>query len=219
MWTTVLILALALNFEPNRLAIIGLLLLRPHPIRQLLVFLITSFITSSSAGLIILYLVHRGSFLKSESSSALMQIGVGAVAVLAAIVLFSNIPLSRRKPEDAEPGKPSARERLLQSSSPWLAVILGVGNALPSVDYIALLLLIASSGLSPRMQAVTLFTFLIVANTVLLIPMFSYVVAKERTVNALEGLRTWVLARSRKDFAVLLGLAGSLLIAVGVHRL
>jgi len=49
----VLILAVALNLEPNRLGIIGLLLLRPHPIRQLLVFLSTSFLTNSIAGLVV----------------------------------------------------------------------------------------------------------------------------------------------------------------------
>ena len=39
MWTTVLVLATALNLEPNRLALIALMLVRPHPIRQLLAFL------------------------------------------------------------------------------------------------------------------------------------------------------------------------------------
>jgi len=36
MWTTVVVPAVALNLEPNRLALIALLLVRPHPIRQLL---------------------------------------------------------------------------------------------------------------------------------------------------------------------------------------
>ena len=97
MWTTLLILAVALNLEPNRLGIIGLLLLRPRPIRQLLVFLCTSFVTTSVAGLTVLYLAYRGSFLQGESSSAIMQISVGAVALIAAAVLFTNIPLPGSK--------------------------------------------------------------------------------------------------------------------------
>ena len=48
---------------------------------------------------------------------------------------------------------------------------------------------------------------------------FSYVVAKDRTIRFLEGLRTWVLARRRQDYAILLGIAGFVLVAVGFSRL
>lgn len=239
MWTTVLILAVALNLEPNRLGIIGLLLLRPRPISQLLVFLCTSFVTNSVAGLIVLYLAHRGSFLKGESSSAIMQISVGVLALVVAAVLFTNIPMpgsKRGQPAGSDgvqddPGAiPSSGMglvdnftkrlgRLANGDSMWLPAALGVGIALPSVDYIALLLLIAASGESPEVQVTALFTFLIVANTILLIPMVGYVVAKDRTIRVLEGMRSWVLARSRRDYAALLTLAGVLMVTVGFSRL
>ena len=239
MWTTVLILAVALNLEPNRLGIIGLLLLRPHPIRQLLVFLCVSFLTNAVAGLIVLYLAYRGSFLQGESSSAIMQIAVGAVALIAAAFLFTNIPLpgSKRPVPEGSTGAPDESEgipssgmglvdnftkrlgRLAHGDSMWLPAALGVGIALPSVDYVAMLLLIAASGEPPDVQVTALFTFLIVANTILLIPMLGYVVAKDRTVQVLEGLRAWVLARSRRDYAALLALAGILMVTVGFSRL
>lgn len=245
MWTTVLILALALNLEPNRLAIIGLLLIRPHPIRQLVAFLITSFLVAGSAGLLILSLIHRGSFLSGDSNSAKVQIGVGAVALVAAAVLASNISFGKRRAPDGEyttgadgeastensqhagiarveritANLPGWAAKLVQGSSPVLAIVLGIGNALPSVDYMALLLLIASSGMSSNLQVTALFTFLTIANAVLLVPIFSYVVAKERTISFLEGMRTWVLARRRRDYAVLLGIAGFVLVAVGFSRL
>jgi hypothetical protein len=239
MWTTVLILAVALNLEPNRLGIIGLLLLRPRPIQQLLVFLCVSFLTNAVAGLIVLYLAYRGSFLQGESSSAIMQIAVGAVALIAAAFLFTNIPLpgSKRPAPEGSGGAPDGSEgvpssgmglvdnftkrlgRLAHGDSMWLPAALGVGIALPSVDYVAMLLLIAASGEPPDVQVTALFTFLIVANTILLIPMLGYVVAKDRTVRVLEGLRTWVLARSRRDYAALLALAGILMVTVGFSRL
>lgn len=238
MWTTVLILAVALNLEPNRLGIIGLLLLRPHPIRQLLVFLSSSFLTNSIAGLIVLYLAYRGSFLKGESSSAIMQISVGVVALIVAAVLFTNIPLPGSKrgqsvadgsqvEVDAIPASgvglvdnfTKRLGRLAHGSSMWLPAALGVGIALPSVDYIAMLLLIAASGEPPKVQVAALFTFLIVANTILLIPMIGFVTAKERTVLVLDRLRSWVLARSRRDYAALLTLAGILMVTVGFSRL
>jgi hypothetical protein len=49
--------------------------------------------------------------------------------------------------------------------------------------------------------------------------MIGYVIAKEKTIRILERLRSWVLARSRRDYAVLLGVAGTLMITVGLSHL
>ena len=238
MWTTVIVLALALNLEPNRLGVIGLLLLRPEPIRQLLVFLCSSFVINSATGLIVLFLVNRGSVLKGDSSSAIMQIGVGTLALLVAAVLLTSIRMPGGKaraagapaPTGESTGVPSTglalvdnftkrAGRLVEGRSLWFAGALGVGIALPSVDFVALLLLIASSGEPIKVQVTALFTFLFVANTILLIPMIGYFAAKEKTIRTLENLRSWVLARSRRDYAVLLAIAGALMVTVGLNRL
>jgi hypothetical protein len=238
MWTTVIVLALALNLEPNRLGVIGLLLLRPEPIRQLLVFLCSSFVVNSATGLIVLFMVNRGSVLKGDSSSAIMQIGVGTLALLVAAVLLTSIRMPGGKgraagapaPTGESTGVPSTglalvdnftkrAGRLVEGRSLWFAGALGVGIALPSVDFVALLLLIASSGEPLKVQVTALFTFLFVANTLLLIPMIGYFAAKEKTIRTLENLRSWVLARSRRDYAVLLAIAGALMVTVGLNRL
>ena len=154
MWTTVLVLALALNLEPNRLGVIGLLLLRPEPIRQLLV-----------TGLMVLYFVNRGSVLKGDSSSAIMQISVGTLALIVAAVLLTSIRMPGSKTRATEATAPTGESaavpssglplvdnftkrlgKLVEGRSLWFAGALGVGIALPSVDFVALLLLIASSG-------------------------------------------------------------------------
>jgi hypothetical protein len=238
MWTTVIILALALNLEPNRLGIIGLLLLRPDPIRQLLVFLCSSYLWNFGVGLIILFVINRGALLHGASSSAVMQIGVGALALIVAAVLFTNISMPGSKARASSPagrsddstavpssGLPLVDNftkrfgKLMQGGSLWFAAALGVGIALPSVDYVAMLLLIAASGEPPKVQVAALFTFMTVANTILLIPMIGYVAAKEKTIRILENLRSWVLARSRRDYAVLLAIAGALMLTVGLRRL
>lgn len=229
MWTTVLILALALNLEPNRIGMIGLLLVRPHPIRQLVVFLCTCFLASSTAGLIVLYLVHRGSVLQSGSSGAIVQIAVGTLALIVAAILASNISLPGGRgsgaPEEGVPSRPTLLEtftnraaRLAHGSSLWFAALLAIGISLPSVDYIALLLLIATSGKPPGVQVGALFTFLTVANSILLIPIITYVFAKERTIRTLANIRTWVLARSRRDYAILIAVVGVLMLSVGLSH-
>lgn len=64
-----------------------------------------------------------------------------------------------------------------------------------------------------------LFTFLTVANSILLIPIITYVFAKERTIRTLENIRSWVLARSRRDYAILIAVVGVLMVGVGLSHL
>ena len=90
---------------------------------------------------------------------------------------------------------------------------------MPSVDYLALLVLIAASGAAPLTQAGALFTFIVVANAVVTIPIASYLVAPEKTRALLGRLHDWVLARRRRDFAALLAVAGFVMIAVGINGL
>jgi hypothetical protein len=195
-------------------------------------------LVSAATGLGILFFVNRGSVLKGDTSSAIMQIGMGTLALLVAAVLFTNIRMPGSKARATGPTAPTGESaavpssglalvdnftkragRLVQGRSLWFAGTLGVAIALPSVDFVALLLLIASSGEPFKIQTTALFTFLIVANTILLIPMIGYFAAKEKTMRTLENLRSWVLSRRRRDYAILLTIAGALMVTVGLNRL
>ncbi|MGI9136166.1 MAG: GAP family protein [Candidatus Nanopelagicales bacterium] len=228
MWTTVLVLATALNLEPNRLALIALMLIRPRPIRQLLAFLTGSFLTSATAGFLILLAIDRGSWISTNISGAKIQVGVGILALGVAILLALNlVPRALLPKSDDDSGvQPSWAtmlskyvSKVVSGSSPWFAAALGVGLAIPSVDYLALLVLIAASGLPLAAQAGVLMTFLTVANAILLIPIVSYLIDPQRTAALLENLRNWVLSRRQRDYAVLLGLIGVVMLAVGIHGL
>jgi len=109
--------------------------------------------------------------------------------------------------------------KIVSGSSPWFAAALGVGLAIPSVDYLALLVLIAASGLPLSAQAGVLMTFLTIANAILLIPIASYLIDPRRTTTLLEKLRNWVLSRRQRDYAVLLGIIGVVMLTVGIHGL
>lgn len=227
MWTTVLVLAVALNLEPNRLALIALMLVRPHPIRQLLAFLAGSFLTSMTAGLLILLALHRGAWVGATGNGAKAQIVIGALALGLALLLTTNLfPKLLGDPEAAQSGQTSLAAklsavvgRLVRGSSPWFSAALGVGIAVPSVDYIALLVLIAASGAGYAGQAGVLLTFLTVANTILLVPIVGHLIDPVRTTRVLERLRDWVLSRRRRDYALLLGLIGCIMIAMGIRGL
>lgn len=228
MWTTVLVLATALNLEPNRLALIALMLVRPHPIKQLAAFLAGSFTTSAIAGIAILVFLHRGGWIAANVNGATAQIVIGVLALALALLLAINvIPtiLTTESDEAREqaPGLASLLStyvsKFVTGKSLWFAAAVGAGLAIPSVDYLALLVLIAASGLPLRAQAGVLLTFLTIANAILLIPIASYLINPLRTSAVLEQLRNWVLARRRRDYAVLLAIVGIVMIAVGVGGL
>lgn len=228
MWTTVLVLATALNLEPNRLALIALMLIRPHPIRQLLAFLTGSFVTSATAGCLILLAIDRGAWISTNVSGAKVQVGIGLLALGIAILLALNLVPRALLPKsddntDVQPSWAAMLSnyvsKIVSGSSPWFAAALGVGLAIPSVDYLALLVLIAASDLPLSAQAGVLMTFLTVANAILLIPIVSYLINPQRTAALLEKLRNWVLSRRQRDYAVLLGLIGVVMLSVGIHGL
>src|SRR3984957_6110642 len=154
MWTSVLVLAMAVNFEPIRIGLITLMLSGPRPMLQLLAFIIGSFAMSISVGFPVLFVFHHGLFGVTNTNGSKAQIVIGVVILLIAVLLTTNFPAGRfaRRPttpmektplEQTPIEKLSARARsLLQGGSPWLSGVMGMSAALPSVDYMALLVLI-----------------------------------------------------------------------------
>jgi hypothetical protein len=236
MWTTVLVLAIAVNFEPTRIGLITVTLSRPRPLLQLLAFLCGSFAMTTSVGLLVLFVFHHGLFGEANFNGAVIQIAIGVLALTGAALLATNVGRCSRKPVKGavsdDPSwvalQPAALRRLdrlstrgrnlLQGGSPWFSGAMGVGIALPSIDYMALLVLIAASGAAPMAQVSALLTFIIVGDTVVAVPVVGYLVAPEQTRVLVERLHVWVRARRRRDFAVILAIAGCLMVVVGFTR-
>ncbi|MGV0812618.1 GAP family protein [Mycolicibacterium boenickei] len=235
MWITVLGLAIAVNFEPIRLGLITVALGRPRPALQLMAFLSGSFLMSVTAGLVVLFLVRPGMLGAPQFSTAKVQIVFGVLAVLAAAVLASKKKLGQfsRTPDAAvttggppPPDQPRAVgfvtsrvKGLVGGSSPWFSGAMGLAIALPSIDYLALLVLIATSGATASIQLGLLITFVAVANAVVAIPIASFLVAPAATRARLEAMRAWVHSRTRRDVALILAVAGTALVALGVAGL
>lgn len=232
-----LVLAIAVNFEPTRLGLITLMLTGQHPVRHLLAFFCAAFVTSATAGLLVLFVFHRGFLASVDVDASVVQIVIGAVIVLIAAVLTASLATGRRKAASnvgapmpaatepaAEKNRPSrlgglsttVKAALNGRRSPWLSGLAGAGLAMPNVDYMALLALIIASKASAGVQTAALFTFLVIANLVTAVPLISYRIAPEKTNMMVQNLNTWVRCRSRRDVAVFLALTGSLLIALGV---
>lgn len=211
MWTTVLLLAIAVNFEPTRIGLVPMLLARDRPMLQLLAYLAGSLTVNLGFGLLILFVFHRNPFGTSSSSGGKAQIAVGVLALLVAVFMAARS--SRTKVAADLPGrteaqaddKPRAVDRftttvrniLRKGRSPWFAGLVGVGVGLPSVDYIAVLIIIGTSQKSQPEQAAALVTFVALGSLVVIAPLVGYLAAPAKTLDVIERFATWTRSRSQ----------------------
>lgn len=219
MWTTVLALALALNLEPFRVGLVPLMISRPRPSLQLLAFLCGGLAMAIGAGLLVLFVFDRSPLGSDPADGARAQLWVGVIALVVAAVMAA-WPAATASP-DSPPSKTMVRVRevLRRGSSPWWAGAIGLGTGLPSVDYLAVLLVIGSAGAPPAMQVTALLAFLLVGNAVVWIPLLGLLVAPQRAGALVESFRRWIQTRTRRQFAGLVAALGVILVAVGLGGL
>jgi hypothetical protein len=219
-------LGIAVNFEPTRIGLVPLLLARERPLLQLLAYLVGSLTVSLGFGMAALFAFDRFPFGTSSSSGGKAQIAVGAVALVIAAIMAvrwmrarGQISLEATQPGGADKFTESVRRVLTKGRSPWLSGLIGVGVGLPSVDYLAVLIIIATSHTPPLEQAAALLVFTLTGSLVVIAPLVSYLIAPAKTLEILTRFGTWVRARSRIEYACLLALIGFLLIFLGWSHL
>lgn len=150
MWITLVAMAVAVSLEPFRVAMTILMINRPRPHRQLLAFLAGGFAMGITVGVIALF-VLRPAARSAHFTLPRVQVIVGVLLLVNAAVVATGL-VGRRGGESAGRlarrfGPLATRARhLLEGPSLWTAGIAGLGIALPSVDYLAVLALIVASG-------------------------------------------------------------------------
>ncbi|MGB3485607.1 MAG: GAP family protein [Mycobacterium sp.] len=212
MWITVLVMGLVIALEPFRIGMAVLMLHRPHPVRQLVTFLCGGFLMGLSVGLVVLFAFRDVLVDSTHFTLPHVQLGIGTLALAAAGYLFL-----RRDGVTKPDGWLLRRIRqLLTGRSLWVAGVAGLGIALPSVDYLAVLAVILSSGSGAATQVAALVAFNIIAFALIEIPLLAYLVAPQRTVTAMTRLNEWIRARRRREVAILLTAVGTILVAAGL---
>jgi hypothetical protein len=208
MWITLLVMAVAVSLEPFRIGMSVLMLNRPRPHLQLAAFLAGGFLMGLTVGSVVLFAVKSTMLASAHFTLPRVQVVIGTLAVLAAVVVATT--------KGRERTPPAWLTRLLGGQSLWVAGVAGLGIALPSVDYLAALAVIAagSSTAATRLSALLLFN--VVAFALVEIPLLAYLVAPQRTLSAMTGLHQWIRARRRREVAVLLAVVGVVLVTAGL---
>ncbi len=97
----------------------------------------------------------------------------------------------------------------------WFAGAAGLGIALPSIDFLAVLAVILASGAALTTQVAALLVFNVVAFALVEVPLVSYLLAPERTRALMAALHGWLRAHGRLGVCALLAVVGCVLLGVG----
>lgn len=207
MWLTLLVMAVAVSLEPFRIGMSVVMLNRPRPHLQLAAFLAGGFAMGLAVGITVLFAVGER-LPQAHFTLPRVQIAIGAFALFAALVVGFT-PGKSRTP-------PSWLTRVLEGKSLWVAGCAGLGIALPSVDYLAALAVIASSGTDRSVQLGALVSFNVVAFGLVEIPLVAYLIAPAQTSAAMTALSDWIRGRRRIEVATLLTVVGAVLLVAGL---
>jgi hypothetical protein len=207
MWLTVLVMALAVSLEPFRIGMTVLMLNRPRPTRQLSAFLAGGLMMGLTVGLTVIFAFRPGLLGSAHFTLPRAQIGIGVLALLMAALLAAGVMPSPKLPERA------------RNPSLWIAGVAGLGIALPSIDYLAVLAVIVASGAAATTQIAALLMFTCIAFAFVELPLLAYLVAPVRTRAAMTALNDWIRSRHRRGVAAVLAAVGGVLLVAGLVSL
>jgi hypothetical protein len=227
MWITILVMAIAVSLEPFRIGMTVLMLNRPRPMLQLLAFLSGGFAMGMSVGLVVLFVLRRRLAASSDLTLPRIQLLIGGLAVLVGAALAIKVAADRFRrtrqqqslDSDRDAGVGKLRRWLLQllnGGSLWVAVVVGLGIALPSVDYLAALAVILAARAAAMTQGAALLVYNVAAFTFVEIPLVAYLLAPEATRRTMTALNAWVRSRRRLEVAILLLTVGGVLFGIGM---
>ncbi len=225
--SSIFFLSLLAMFTPTLLAAVTVMMLLPNPKRLMLGYLLGAYLTSISAGLLIVFSLHGSA---SESTAHTMgpieDIVVGLIALLVAYVLGSGRDARlqerrrhRKEAKEATEKKESFPERMLGRGSPRITFVVGVLLTFPGVSYLTALDRMAKLDATSVELVLLVVTFCVIQQLLLEVPLLGYTFAPDWTKDAVARFRTWLGRNGRRLGVRLAAVVGVLLIVRGVITL
>jgi hypothetical protein len=237
----VLVLALTMATDPVRLGVTLLLVSRPRPILNLLVYWLGAMFAGVTAAVVVLTtmrdfapaLLQNLSSLAATPALRHAQIAVGVLALLLAPLITAGLPARQRlRVPVSVGGDPSAllvqpraptgisqllgRARgVLGGESLWVALAAGLGTGPAPFEYLVALTAILASGgeIGTQISAAVMFNAVMLA--VCEITLVSYLATPTRTLAIIDQLNNWVRTHRRRILSLMVGVAGVCLVVTG----
>jgi len=246
MWGTVILMAVVAGVDPVRVGAVAFMLTRSNPLRLLVGYFIGGFGLSLIIGIVLVFVLKEFNIGAGSSIPPEIEIAVGALALLVAIIVGTGISAKARDAAQARhpevklpnldvashpegppgiesmPGfdkLPGRVKKALSRDSPWVAWVAGLAVGMPTAYYLAAMAAILNSGSAAGIQVAALIVFNVIAFAQAEVPIVSYLVAPEETRNSVEKTYVWVDSHQRLVLTVLATVVGVYLLAVGISKL
>lgn len=219
--TSFLGLSLTAMLNPTLLAATTLMMLLPAPKRLMLGYLLGSYLTSISSGLLIAFSFHGSGSVESARTTftPAEDLVFGAIFVIVGLVLRSDLGEERRRRKKESAKKESWPERMLGRGSPKVAFAVGAVLSFPGASYLVALnrLVHLDPGTGATVFLVVLFC--VVQALFLELPLIGYAISPEATERNVARFRDWIARRGRTVAARGAIVIGLLLLVRGVLEL
>jgi Sap, sulfolipid-1-addressing protein len=238
MWGAVLVLALISAVEPVRIGITALLIARPEPMLNLLVYWLGLMATGVGVALAALVwlrdlMVPVARVVTSAAASPFVPhiqlvIGVFAVPTAAMIAVRSSVRRTAHAPmPGSDPSAPVVQPKtsttfsrlswpnLLEGRSLRMAFIAGVCSATPPIEYFGAITVILTSGAAVGPQVSATLMFALVAFAIAEIPLVSYLASPAKTQAVVLKLHDLLRAHRSSILAVALAVFGVVMLMGG----
>jgi hypothetical protein len=226
---SIFLLSLLAMFTPTLLAAVTVMMLLPNPKKLMFGYLLGAYLTSITAGLLIVFSLHGSASVSTAKHTLgpIEDIVVGLVALLVAYVLGggrgARLEERRRrrkeKKETAGEAKESWPERMLGRGSARVTFAVGVVLTFPGVSYLTALDRMAKldAGVAPTVLLVVVFC--VIQQMLLEVPLLGYTFAPEQTQDRVTRFRAWLGRNGRRMGATFAAVIGALLVLRGVVTL
>jgi len=213
-------LSLTAMLNPTLLAAVTVMMLLPAPKRLMLGYLLGSYLTSISVGLLIAFTLHGSGSVESARSTLTPaeDLVFGAIAVIVGLVLRSDFGEERRR-RKKESAKESWPEKMLGRGSAKIAFVVGALLSFPGASY--LVALNRLNHLDPGNGATILLVvlFCLIQALFLELPLIGYALSPKRTEQRVAAFRDWLARKGRQTAAAGALVIGALLLLRGVLEL
>jgi hypothetical protein len=196
--------------NPTLLAAVTVMMLLPDPKRLMLGYLLGSYLTSISVGLLIAFSLHGSGSVETARSTLTPaeDLVFGAIALIVGLVLRSDLGEERRR-RKKEAEKESWPERMLGRGSAKIAFAVGALLSFPGASYLVALNRLVHFDPGSGATVFLVVFFCVVQAAFLEVPLVGYALSPERTEERVAAFRNWLARKGRQTAA-----AGALAIGV-----
>jgi hypothetical protein len=221
----IFLFALTAALNPTLLTATTVMLLLPNPKRLMLGYLAGAYTTGIIVGVAIVeWLNNSGAVSETKHTVAPgIDIALGAIALIAAYVVWSGSLARRRERRKLErgdqPKKTPRWQEALSGGNPRTTFLIGLVLSFPGASYLAALNAIHKQDIGTAGEVALVIAVNLVMLVLLEAPLIAFAVAPDRTPIVIDRFRAWMARNGAEAIAIGLAVIGAALILRGVLAL